>query len=171
MSDAKIEAAKTGRSKCRNCREAIEKAALRLGVVSYQFDSDGSWTWYHLPCGAALFPESFETAVTEFDGEIPDLDGLREAARKAARKNLVPRIEPAPSGRAACLNCSEKIKPKGTLRVVVEREEEDQGMTRLGYVHVGCAKGFVKTEGDLLELLLGNSDLEEEQLATVKAEF
>lgn len=172
MSDSKIESAKTGRSKCRKCREGIAKDELRLGIISYQFDTDGSWTWYHLPCGAGLNPESFETAVTEFDGEIPGIEELRAAAKVAARKNLMPRIEPAPSGRASCLGCSEKIKPKGALRVVVEREVDDTpGLTRPGYLHVGCALGFVETEGDFKAEVLANSDLDAEQLATVKAEL
>lgn len=172
MSDAKIESAKTGRSKCRKCREAIAKDELRLGIISYQFDSDGSWTWYDLTCGAAVNPQSFESAVEEFEGEIPGIDELRAAAKVAARKTIMPRIEAAPSGRAACLGCSEKIKPKGTLRVVVEREVDDSsGLTRPGYLHVGCALGFVETEGDFRAEVLANSDLDEEQLQLVKTEL
>lgn len=172
MSDAKIESAKTGRSKCRKCREGIAKDELRLGIISYQFDTDGSWTWYHLPCGAAFNPESFENAVEEFGSEIPDIAELRAAAKLAARKNLMPRIEVAPSGRASCLGCSEKIKPKGTLRVVVEREVDDPpGQTRPGYLHVGCALGYVETEGDFRAEVLANSELDEEQLQLVKADM
>ena len=172
MSDSKIESAKTGRSKCRKCREGIAKDELRLGIISYQFDSEGSWTWYDLTCGAAVHPQSFETAVEEFDGEIPGIDELRAAAKVAARKTIMPRIEAAPSGRAACLGCSEKIKPKGALRVVVEREVDDSsGLTRPGYLHVGCALGFVETEGDFRAEVLANSDLDEEQLKLVTAEL
>jgi hypothetical protein len=172
MSDAKIESAKTGRSKCRKCREGIAKDELRLGIISYQFDTDGSWTWYHLPCGAALNPESFESAVVEYGAEIPDIEELRKAAKIAARKNLMPRIEAAPSGRASCLSCRETIKPKGTLRVVVEREVDDSpGLTRPGYLHVGCALGYVETEGDFRAEVLANSDLDTEQLKLVNAEL
>lgn len=172
MSDGKIESAKTGRSKCRKCREGIAKEELRFGIISYQFDTDGSWTWYHLPCGAALNPESFEAAVVEYGAEIPDIDELRATAKIAARKNLMPRIEAAPSGRAACLGCSEKIKPKGTLRVVIEREVDDTpGLTRPGYLHVGCALGHVETEGDFRTEVLANSDLDTEQLALATAEL
>lgn len=172
MSDGKIEAAKTGRSKCRKCREGIAKDELRFGIISYQFDTDGSWTWYHLPCGAALKPESFESAVVEYGAEIPGIDELRAAAKIAARKTIMPRIEAAPSGRASCLACREGIKPKGTLRVVVEREVDDSpGLTRPGYLHVGCALGYVETEGDFRAEVLANSDLDEEQLQLVKAEL
>lgn len=175
MSDSKIEAAKTGRSKCRSCRQGIEKNELRMGVLSFQFDSDGSFSWFHLKCGAALHPESFETAVAEFDGEIPDLEGLREEARRAARKTLVPRIEAAPSGRAACQECGEKIAPKGTLRVVIEREPDpDTGLARPGYLHLKCALAHMAGEMpgiDIKELLLANSDLDEAQLAMVSEEL
>ncbi len=172
MSDSKIESATTGRSKCRKCREAIAKDQLRLGIISYQFDSDGSWTWYDLTCGAAVNGQSFETAVDEFDGEIPGIDELRAAAKVAARKTIMPRIEAAPSGRAACLDCSEKIRPKGTLRVVIEREIDDSpGQTRPGYLHVGCALAYVETEGDFRTAVLANSDLDEDQLQLVNAEM
>jgi hypothetical protein len=172
MSDSKIESAKTGRSKCRKCRDKIEKDTLRMGIISYQFDSDGSWGWHHLACGAAVNPAGFETAVEEYDGTIDGIDELRVEAKKAARKTLVPRVEPAPSGRAACQKCGDKITPKGTLRVVIEREvEEQEGMTRPGYIHVACANGFVEVEGNLKELLLANSDLEPEDLATFNADY
>lgn len=172
MPDSKIEAAKTGRSKCRSCRESIVKDALRMGVISYQFDTDGSWSWFHLKCGAALHPESFESAVKEYEGEIPDIDELRAEAVRAARKFLVPRIEAAPSGRAACQGCGEKIAPKGTLRVVIEREADpDTGLARPGYLHLRCAMDTIEAGGDKKALLLANSDLDEAQLATVQQEL
>ncbi len=172
MSDSKIEAAKTGRSKCRSCRESIEKDSLRMGVISFQFDSDGSWSWFHLKCGAALHPESFEAAVGEYPGDIPDIDALRADAKKAARKFLTPRIEAAPSGRAACQECSEKIAPKGTLRVVFDRDPDpDTGMARPGYLHLKCALTHLALEGDGKALLLANSDLDDQQRATADAEL
>ena len=172
MSDSKIESAKTGRSKCRKCREAIEKATLRLGIISYQFDTDGSWGWYHLNCGAAFNPQAFEAAVSDYEGPIPDLDALREKAKKEARKSIIPRIEPAPSARALCLGCGEKIKPKGALRVVVEREVEEQpGIMRPRYMHIGCASEHEPCEGDLQAILLANSDLDAEQKQTFADEF
>jgi hypothetical protein len=171
MSDCKIEPAKTGRSKCRKCRDKIEKDSLRMGIISYQFDSDGSWSWYHLNCGAGLNPEGFDAAVEEFDGEIEGIEEMRAEARKAARKNLMPRVEAAPSGRAACVACSEKIAPKGTLRVVMAREEEEGVPPRAAYVHVGCAAKHVEFEGDLKKTLLENSDLDAEQLTSFGSEF
>lgn len=172
MSDSKIESAKTGRSKCRKCREKIEKDTLRMGIISYQFDTDGSWSWYHLPCGAALNPQGFESAVEEFEGKIDGLDELRAEAKKAARKTITPRVEPAPSGRASCQGCEEKIAPKGTLRVVIAREVEGQeGLTRPAYIHVGCAAEHVEFEGDLKATLLCNSDLDGEQLASFTKDY
>lgn len=174
MSDTTIEAAKTSRSKCRKCREKIEKGSLRMGILSYQFDSEGSWGWHHLPCGAAVNPAGFEAAVLAYEGTIDGIVELRAEAQIAARKSLVPRVEAASSGRAACQNCGEKITPKGTLRVVIEREEDEQsGASRPGYLHVGCAKAFVEVEAgtDLQEQLRSNSDLDSVQLARFEEDY
>ena len=48
-----IETAKTGRSKCRACRETIEKGALRFGEEQPSAFAEGlQMVWYHLACAA-----------------------------------------------------------------------------------------------------------------------
>ena len=176
MSESKvqslIETAKTGRSKCRKCRSKIEKAELRFGILSFQFDSDGSWMWHHLACGVGVDAEAFNAAVGAFEGEIPNLEELRAAAEEAAKKNRYPRVEAAPSGRAACVSCAEKIAPKGTLRVVIQREAEGpQGnaIMRNSYLHIGCASAFIEGQENLLQTLIEHSSLDEEQIAELRA--
>lgn len=158
-----IEVAKSGRAKCRGCNEKIEKAALRYGHFD---DTWESYKWYHLPCAAAFNPAAFKEAVEEYEGEIDNLDEILEKSKTASRKNTFPRAEPAPSGRASCLQCEEKI-GKGDLRVVIEREVEGFGK-RPGYLHPGCAAEFMELDaGALLETLLMNSGLEDDQNAAL----
>ena len=155
-----IEPAKSGRAKCRGCGEKIEKDTLRYGNFDEQWES---YKWFHLPCGAAENLAGFMQAVEDYDGEIEDLDAILVKAKEAARGKGFPRVEVASSGRSSCLLCEEKIAPKGTLRVVVEREVEGFGK-RPAYLHLGCAAGFLEADSDeLTDLLIENSILTEEQ--------
>lgn len=43
-----IEAAKSGRAKCRKCKEKIEKGELRFGHEVANAFSDSTLQWYHL---------------------------------------------------------------------------------------------------------------------------
>ena len=48
-----IETAKTGRAKCRACRQPIEKGALRFGEEQPSAFAEGlQMAWYHLACAA-----------------------------------------------------------------------------------------------------------------------
>jgi hypothetical protein len=167
MAGDKIEIAKSGRAGCRGCKEKIAKGELRFGEVDYAFDPDGSFKWYHLPCAAKKLPAKLGGALDDFDGEVPDKDDLLAQIAKGKKGTAFPRAEPAPSGRAACLVCSEKIK-KGDLRVVVEREVDTGSFTakRPGYLHPGCAKDseFLAEVKDLVKALKENSDLEDAKL-------
>ena len=165
-----IEAAKSGRAGCRGCKEKIGKGELRFGEVDYAFDPDGSYKWYHLPCAARKLPTKLEEALGEFADEVPDRDALLAAIKEGKKGTAIPRCEPAPSGRAGCLTCSEKIK-KGELRVVIEREVDTGSFVakRPGYLHIGCAKGseHLADVDDLPATLAANSDLDAEQLAAL----
>lgn len=165
-----IEAAKTGRSSCRTCREKIGKGELRFGIVDYTFSSDGSFKWHHLACAAKKEPEALQEAIAAYEGELPDKDALLAACAEGKKGTAVPRAEPAPSGRAKCLKCGEKI-AKGELRVVVERMIEALGQARPAYLHPGCAPGSEHVEGidDLAATLRENSALSDEQLTELDA--
>jgi poly [ADP-ribose] polymerase len=172
MAGDKIEAAKSGRAGCRGCKEKIGKGELRFGEVDYTFDSEGSFKWYHLPCAAGKLPAKLIEALEGYEGEVPNKEELLASAAKAKKGSAFPRAELAPSGRAACLGCGEKIK-KGELRVAVEREVDTGSFMakRPGYLHPACAKGSEHLEGldDVLGALKENSDLEDEKLAEVTA--
>ena len=172
MAGDKIETAKSGRAGCRGCKEKIAKGELRFGEVDYTFDSEGSFKWYHLPCAAEKLPAKLVEALEAYEGEVPSKDELLATAAKAKKGSAFPRAELAPSGRAACLACSEKIK-KGELRVAVEREVDTGSFVakRPGYLHPARAKGSEHLEGieDVVGALKENSDLAEDELAEVTA--
>lgn len=162
-----IEPAKSSRSSCRGCKEKIEKGELRYGNYDEMWDS---YKWYHLPCGAAFNLTGFKQAAEDF-GEIENLEQILVDAKEAARGTLIPRAEPAPSSRASCLHCEEKIAPKGTLRVVVEREVEGFGK-KPGYLHPKCSVEFTDSERDaFLATLLDHSKLDDAQVEALKAEL
>ncbi|TXT54374.1 MAG: hypothetical protein BAJATHORv1_70074 [Candidatus Thorarchaeota archaeon] len=46
----RIEPAKSGRAKCRTCKQTIPKGELRIGEPSY-FDGKLTYKWHHLKCG------------------------------------------------------------------------------------------------------------------------
>ena len=76
-----IEAAKTGRAKCRGCTQPIAAGVLRFGErVPNPFADDGGETtqWYHVPCAAFMRPESFlQTIETETANKIAASLGVK----------------------------------------------------------------------------------------------
>jgi len=147
-----IEVAKTGRARCRSCRQAVEKGSLRFGEEQPSAFGEGmQWGWYHLLCAARKRPGPLRSALAGFPGEIPGREELEQALAEAEQKAItLPYAEHAPTGRSKCLGCSESI-AKGALRVAVEREVEVGSMVRsgAGYLHPACAP----QHGDLPDLL------------------
>jgi len=62
--------AKSGRSKCRGCRQKIEKGSVRFGVVDYTFSSKGSYSWYHLACAKKKVDHLLQAFLKTADGEV-----------------------------------------------------------------------------------------------------
>lgn len=154
-----IEVAKTGRARCRSCRQAIDKGALRFGEEQPSAFAEGmQMAWYHLACAAGKRPAQVREALSRFEGEVPGRDELEKVLSEADEKVVAfPHAERAPTGRSKCLHCREPI-AKDELRVAVEREVEVAAMARTsaGYLHPGCAREYTGTN-DLLALLLKNS--------------
>jgi hypothetical protein len=155
-----IEVAKTGRAKCRTCRQAIEKDALRFGEEQPSAFTEGmQMVWHHLACAAKTKPVQVKSALDAFGGEVPDraeLDKLMAEADQTA--TVFPYAERASTGRSKCLHCKEPIE-KGAWRVATEREVEFGGMARAGagYLHPACAAEFLEKEEDLMAALRKNS--------------
>ncbi len=166
-----IEMAKTGRARCRVCREPIAKGALRFGEEQPSAFAEGmQWVWFHLTCAAKKKPVQVRGALAAFGGEVPDraeLEALLAAADTTA--TVFPYAERASSGRSKCLHCTEPIE-KGTLRVATEREVEFGGMARpgAGYLHPACAGDYLEEE-DLMAALRKNSrGLSDEDVALLQ---
>ncbi|MGE0713510.1 MAG: hypothetical protein AB7N76_14300 [Planctomycetota bacterium] len=168
----RIEEAVSGRASCRKCKGKIEKGQLRFGEVDFTFSESGTYKWYHLPCAADRVPDKLRGALEAWEGEVPDREALEAALAKGKKGKVAPRGELAPSGRASCLGCGEKIK-KDELRLVVEREVDTGAFTakRPGYLHLACAKGseHLAGEADLTTALRENSDLEPAKLEELLA--
>jgi hypothetical protein len=171
-----IEVAKTGRARCRTCRQAIDKGALRFGEEQPSaFSDDMQMAWHHLACAAGKRPAQVREALSQFQGEVPGRDEIEKLLAEADETAVAfPHAERAPTGRSSCLQCREPI-AKGELRVAVQREVDVAGMARMGagYLHPGCAPEFTGTD-DLLALLLKNSrklgDKDGEELARALSE-
>src|SRR5262245_58026865 len=106
-----IEVAKTGRARCRICREPIEKDTLRFGQEQPSAFAEGmQWVWHHLTCAAKKKPVQVRAALDTFGGEVPDraaLEALMAEGDKTA--SVFPYAERAPTGRSKCLHCREPI--------------------------------------------------------------
>ena len=168
MTQSIIEPAKSSRSKCGGCKKKIEKGALRFGEHNERYDS---YRWYHLVCGAALDADDFVEAAEAYEGDVGDVDAILEAAKNVGKGTKTPRVEPAPSARASCAVCGEKIEPKGTLRGVLYYEVEAENW-RKGNTHLECMAEVSDLDRDaLIDQVLENSLLDEEQREEVIAKL
>ena len=144
-----IEAAKTGRAKCRGCGQPIAAGTLRFGErVPNPFAEDGNETtlWYHVACAAYMRPEAFlETLPATAETIEGRADLEREAALGVAHRRL-PRATAAgraPSGRAACRHCKTPI-DKGAWRIALMYYDEGR-FAPSGFIHIGCAREYLET--------------------------
>lgn len=160
-----IEAARSGRSKCKACRKAIDKDDLRLGVL-VEGPFGAGHMWYHIPCSAKRLFDKLEEAyelkawtlakVPVDESLMPDLGELsklkEEADKKKADRKELPHAELAPSGRAKCKHCDELIE-KGAPRVVIGRAVEfgQQVRTTPINVHPGCVADALQAEDSATE--------------------
>ena len=171
-----IEPASSGRAKCRACKEAIGKGALRLGEeVPNAFGDGQAIHWYHLECGARRRPEAFldawlarqETGPAE--GESPDVApseaqashmvAAAEKAKAYPRLSRFVKVHVAPSGRARCQGCRQLVE-KGALRFVLERIEDGM-VSGGGFVHIGCAREYAGSVDGIEERVRQLSELTE----------
>lgn len=179
-----IEEAKSGRAGCRTCRKPIAKGELRFGEETpnaFGDEGDMSYRWHHLNCAA-------ESKSEELRATLPQFEALVSGERKTELEKIMaeadakkpppfPHADKAPTGRASCQGCHEKI-GKGELRVAFEREIE-RGMNMqkgAGYLHPKCAAAYLEenqqmSHEDLTTKIRSNTrDLSEEELETLFAE-
>lgn len=170
-----IEPAKSGRAKCRSCKKAIEKGALRLGEETLDPFGSGGTThvWHHVECAAEKKPDELKAAMADFAGEIPGKANLEKTLAESQKKlppGTFPYAEKAPTGRSKCMACEESIE-KDTLRIAVEREV-DTGTFKTkgpGYLHPMCAADFTGDSGMFAKVKANSRELTKDQLAELEA--
>ena len=159
-----IEAASTGRAKCRHCNDKIDKGALRFGEsVLNAFGEGDAVHWFHLACAAESRPQKVEPVLRGSELEIPDrqrLEGVIADGLANPKLLMIKNVDWAPTGRATCQHCREKIE-KSTLRVGIEREPDPMGMSSISYVHARCIRQHVGMPGLLAKLRRAGSKLSE----------
>ncbi len=162
-----IEAASSGRSKCRGCGQPIAKGVLRFGERLPNPFGDGEMTlWFHLLCAAYKRPESFGE-LAEQTASMPEAAQLADAVSFGVKHRRVPRIhgaQRAPSGRARCRSCRELIE-KDSWRIPLVFFEEGM-FNASGYVHAGCASDYFETTSiiDRLQHFAGLDDADAQAL-------
>jgi hypothetical protein len=180
-----IEAASSGRAKCRSCDQPIAKGEVRFGERQPNAFGEGEMTlWFHLPCGAYSRPEPFLEAqgaapadaagadaagsATQAAVPEPQLEQLVAAARFGIEHRRVPRLhgaERATSGRAHCRSCRELI-AKGEWRLPLVFFE-DYRFNPGGYLHARCARNYFETTEILDRVRHFSPELRETELAEV----
>jgi hypothetical protein len=149
MSDV-IETASTGRAKCRRCQQKIEKGELRFGEkVENPFGEGEATHWFHLACAAEKRPDKLMAALAEHTDAIADRERLERIASEGIdnpKLTAVERAERAPTARATCQQCREKI-GKGELRIAITREAEPMGMAAQSYIHASCGPAHIGAAG------------------------
>ena len=170
-----IEVAKSGRAKCRTCKQAIAKDELRFGEEVPDMFGGGGFTyqWHHLKCAAEKKPGELKGAMDAFAGEIPnkaELEKTMGEAVKHVKPSTFPYAERAPSARSKCMQCGEAIE-KGDLRIAVEREVDTGTFATksAGYLHLGCAKEYTKDDGIAAKVKANSPGLEAKDVEELEA--
>jgi ribosomal protein L37AE/L43A len=170
-----IEAAKTGRAKCRACGQPIAQGAQRFGErVPNPFADEGGETtnWFHVACAAFIRPEAFLELLGETAEPIADREVLEREARLAVAYRRVPRATSAgraASGRATCRACKKTI-DKGAWRITL-MYYEDGRLTPGGFIHAGCSANYFETTDLFGRFKHFSPELSDSDLAEIRAEL
>jgi hypothetical protein len=168
-----IEAAATGRAKCRGCGGKIAALELRFGERLPNPFADGETThWFHLDCAAFKRPEPLLEALAGREEPLDGRERLEMEAKRGLAHRRLPRIdgaERAPTGRAQCRSCREPI-PKDAWRIPLVFYEDGR-FAAAGYVHARCSRAYFETTDVLPRLRRFSPDLGDEDLAQIEQEM
>lgn len=165
-----IEAATTGRAKCRGCGARIAAGDLRFGeVVPNPFGEGDTTHWFHPECGAYKRPEAFLETLAALAEPLPEAERLEAEARRGVEHPRLTRIngaERSATGRAQCRSCKETI-PKDAWRIALVFYEDGR-FAAAGFIHARCAAAYFETTDVLPRVRrfspgLGDADLVELQ--------
>lgn len=149
-----IEAATTGRAKCRGCGAMIAQQTLRFGErISNPFGGGEATLWFHLQCAAYRRPEALLTILDAVDLPPVEAAKLRADAQLGITRHRLSRIDGvdrSTGARARCHQCHELI-AKGEWRIAIVFFAEG-AFHRRGFVHVACAARYFETP-DLIQRL------------------
>jgi poly [ADP-ribose] polymerase 1 len=70
-----IESSKSGRAKCRACKETIAKGVWRYGEEEVSASFDGTYVrWYHLACAVDRRPTGTSRDLPTLQGVMPQTE-------------------------------------------------------------------------------------------------
>ena len=165
-----IQAAPTGRAKCRGCGHAIAKGELRFGETGPNSFGEGEATsWFHLACAALMRPEKLQPVLEATTDELAERAWLVETVRFGIEHRRLPRLlraERASSGRAHCRSCRELI-AKGEWRFALLMFEEGRP-TPIGTIHASCAEAYFGTANVLERARRLTPDLSDSDVADLE---
>jgi hypothetical protein len=168
-----FEAAASGRSKCRGCKQALLKGELRFGEHLPNPFGEGEVThWFHPACAAYKRPDAVLEGIAAAADAIPDREALERAARASLARHRLPRIDGAersPTGQARCRSCHEPIERGGwRIRLVLH---EEGTFSPGGFIHLACRQAYFETADILQQLLHFSASLANEELEALRAEL
>ncbi len=141
-----MEAASTGRAKCRGCEQTIAKGELRFGERRPNPFGEGEMTiWFHPRCAAFKRPQPLADLLRE-DPTATDRAELLATAEASLAHRRLPRVggaQRSPTGRARCRHCKNLIE-KDSWRLPLVYFEEGR-FAPMGFVHAGCAGEYLGT--------------------------
>jgi hypothetical protein len=150
-----FEASATGRSKCRGCKQPLQKGEWRFGERLPNPFGDGEVThWFHPMCAAYKRPAALLDGLAATGDADIDRVELERIARATLRQDRLARIDGAersPSGQARCRHCHEPI-PRGEWRIRLVFHEEGT-FSPSGFIHLACRLAYFETP-DILEHVL-----------------
>ncbi|HXK10207.1 MAG TPA: hypothetical protein VMT70_11220 [Vicinamibacteria bacterium] len=168
-----IEAAATGRAKCRGCGGGIAGGELRFGERLPNPFAEGEMThWFHLDCASLKRPEPFLETLAAWGQPLDGRERLESEAKLGLAHRRLPRVdgaERASSGRAQCRSCREPI-VKDAWRIRLVFYEEGR-FTPSGYVHPRCARAYFDTADVLPRVRRFAPDLRDEEAEEIGREL
>jgi hypothetical protein len=126
--------------------------------------------WFHPICAAYRRPEAFLEALPSLADPFENQADLEREAQRGVQFHRLPRVnsaERASSGRAACRACREPI-AKDTWRISL-LYYEDGRFNPSGFIHLGCAPGYLETPDILPRLKHFAPDLSDTDLKEIGA--
>ena len=168
-----FEPAATNRSKCRGCKQALQKGELRFGEsLPNQFGEGEVTHWFHPSCAAYKRPEPLLEALQSATTGVPDREALERTARASRARDRLPRIDGAersPTGQAKCRQCREPIE-KGSWRIRLVFHEEGV-FSPGGFLHLACRQAYFETSDILEQVLHFSPALDDAEREALRTEF